>query len=365
VIRRVGSAGLKAVPTGIEHGTVTVVVDGVPFEVTTLRQDVETFGRRARVVFGRSWALDAQRRDFTINALFLARDGTLYDYVGGQDDLAHRRVRFIGDPATRIAEDYLRILRFFRFHASYGEGPPDPAGLTEAIRARDRIASLSRERVRMELMKLLLAPRAEPTLVVMALAGILGPVLGGVPQVPGFGRMVAVETAAGLAPDACRRLAALAVLVREDADRLVDRLRLSNAETECLISMAQQWWRVSPDLGEPALRALLYRLGEDEFINRVSLAWSRSRAAVPDSHWLAALRLPQRWTPPVLPIKAAALIARGLARGPALGRALAFAEDAWVLADFPTDRAALDKLADAAVERVKQEKPGSKAPGLS
>src|SRR6476661_6401965 len=170
-------AGLGAHPTGIEHGTVTVVADGVPFEVTTLRQDIETYGRRAKVVFGRDWRLDAQRRDFSINALFLSRDGAIHDYVGGRTDLAAHRVRFIGEPATRIAEDNLRILRFFRFHASYGEGAPDPAGLAAGIRARERIASLSRERVRMELMKLLVAPRAGPTLAVMAEAGILGPVL--------------------------------------------------------------------------------------------------------------------------------------------------------------------------------------------
>ena len=205
VIRRTTAAGFRPVATGIEHGTVTVVADGVPFEVTTLRQDIETYGRRAKVVFGRDWRLDAQRRDFTINALFLSRDGAIHDYVGGGADLAAHRVRFIGDPATRIAEDYLRILRFFRFHASYGEGAPDPAGLAAGIRARERIASLSRERVRMELMKLLVAPRAGPTLAVMTEAGILGPVLGGVPLVGSFTRMEAIEAASGLAPDACRR----------------------------------------------------------------------------------------------------------------------------------------------------------------
>ena len=245
VIRRTTAAGFRPVATGIEHGTVTVVADGVPFEVTTLRQDIETYGRRAKVVFGRDWRLDAQRRDFTINALFLSRDGTIHDYVGGGADLAAHRVRFIGDPATRIAEDYLRILRFFRFHASYGEGAPDPAGLAAGIRARERIASLSRERVRMELMKLLIAPRAGPTLAVMTEAGILGPVLGGVPLVGSFTRMEAIEAASGLAPDACRRLGALAVFIVEDAERLAERLRLSNAETERLASMAQAWWQLS------------------------------------------------------------------------------------------------------------------------
>src|SRR6266404_5564793 len=173
VMRRAAAAGLKTVPTGIEHGTVTLVVDAHPFEVTTLREDVETFGRKAKVVFGRDWRRDAERRDFTMNALSLARDGTIHDHVGGLADLEARRVRFIGDPATRIAEDYLRILRFFRFHATYGRGVPDPAGLAACIAAREGLSHLSRERVRMEIVKLLLAPHVVPTLAVMTEAGLL------------------------------------------------------------------------------------------------------------------------------------------------------------------------------------------------
>src|ERR1700682_4279466 len=154
------AAGYKAVPTGIEHGTVTVVADGHPHEVTTLREDVETDGRRAKVAFGRDWRRDAERRDFTMNALSVTRDGTIYDYVAGLDDLQARRVRFIGEPGMRIAEDYLRILRFFRFHAAYGRGAPDPAGLAACIAARAHLDRLSRERVRMEILKLLVAAHA-------------------------------------------------------------------------------------------------------------------------------------------------------------------------------------------------------------
>src|SRR5580700_8523674 len=160
VIRRAKAAGIKAVPTGIEHGTVTLVVDGIPFEVTTLREDVETFGRKANVAFGRDWKVDAERRDFTINALSITPGGIVHDYVGGLDDRSQRRLRFIGDPARRIAEDYLRILRFYRIQASYSNGVPDRDGLHACIVARDGLAALSRERVCGELMKLLVAPYA-------------------------------------------------------------------------------------------------------------------------------------------------------------------------------------------------------------
>jgi poly(A) polymerase len=350
VIRRATAAGFRPVATGIEHGTVTVVADGVPFEVTTLRQDIETYGRRAKVVFGRDWRLDALRRDFTINALFLARDGTVHDYVGGRADLAAHRVRFIGDPATRIAEDYLRILRFFRFHATYGEGPPDPAGLAAGVRARAGIASLSRERVRMELIKLLTVPRAGPTLALMTEAGILGPVLGSVPLLASFAQLEVIEAANGFGPDACRRLGALAVFIVEDAERLSERLRLSNAETERLTSMAQAWWRLPAAVAdERALRALLFRLGEQRFVDRMTLAWSRTPSDASDPVWRRAVTLPQRWQPPTFPLKAADLIVRGIAKGPALGQALAAAEEAWVAADFPREASLLAAIADAAV----------------
>ena len=234
VVRRVRAAGFKPVPTGIEHGTITVVIDKAPFEVTTLRQDVETYGRHAKVAFGRDWKTDAERRDFTINALSAARDGTVYDYVGGLDDLKARRVRFIGDANRRIEEDYLRILRFFRFHAAYASGHPDAEGLAACIAGRDGLEQLSRERVRMEMLKLLAAPRATPTLAAMAECGLLLRVLGGVPYLAAFENMAKVEAAIGSAPDAVQRLGALGVMVAEDAARLWQKLRLTNAEHERL-----------------------------------------------------------------------------------------------------------------------------------
>ena len=220
VMRRVQAAGGKAVPTGIEHGTITAIVGHHPVEVTTLREDVETFGRKARVVFGRDWRADAERRDFTINALSVGPDGIVHDYVGGLADIAAQRVRFIGEPQQRIEEDYLRILRFFRFHAHFGAGPPDPAGVHACIIGRSGFETLSRERVRMELLKLLLAARATPTLVVMAESGLLGMVLGGVAHLASFENMIKVEAALGLKADAVRRLGALGVWVEEDAERL-------------------------------------------------------------------------------------------------------------------------------------------------
>jgi poly(A) polymerase len=351
VVRRATAAGWKSIPTGIEHGTVTVVVDGKPFEVTTLRQDVETDGRHAKVAFGRDWRMDAARRDFTINALSVSADGTVYDYVGGIADIAARRVRFIGDATERIAEDYLRILRFFRFHAWYGAGAPDAEGLHACILARAGLATLSRERVHMELLKLLLAPHATPTLAMMTETGILGAVLGGVPWLASFENVVKVETAVGVGADATRRLGALGVWIKEDGDRLAQRLRLSNAEAERLIAL-DLWWRMTPAAGDQTARALLYRLGPQAFADCVLIAWSRAPAGAADTAWHALASLPQHWKAPVFPLKAADFMQRGIAPGPALGQAMRRAEDAWIAADFPDERATLDAIADRAASQA-------------
>jgi poly(A) polymerase len=348
VIKRVEAAGFKAVPTGIDHGTITVVISGKPFEVTTLREDVETYGRKAKVAFGRDWKADAERRDFTINALSVSPDGMLHDYVGGLTDLAARRVRFIGDPEKRIAEDYLRILRFFRFHAAYGQGAPDAAGLHACVVARSGLDALSRERVRMEILKLLLAPHAVATLVVMEETGLLGRLLAGVPLLASFANMLKVEAALGLAGDPVRRLAALGTRVVEDAERLWQRLRLANAEHERLQSMAIQWRGLSPAIGEPGARSLLYQLGPGRFVDRVLIAWTRSPAPATDASWHRLATLPLRWTAPAFPLRATDFMARGIRQGPALGAALRVAEAAWIEADFPSDPAALAAIADRA-----------------
>jgi poly(A) polymerase len=349
VVRRAEAAGFKPVPTGIEHGTITVVAVGRPYEVTTLREDIETFGRHAKVAFGRDWKRDAERRDFTMNALYLSRDGIVHDHVGGLADIAARRVRFIGDAATRIAEDYLRILRFFRFHAAYGEGAPDPDGVAACIDGRAGLDQLSRERIRTEMLKLLVAGHAVPSLAVMTEAGLLEQVLGGVPLLASFANMIKLEAALALSPDAIRRLGALSVSVVEDAERLRERLRLANAEFERLVSMADGWWRISSELGEPGGRALLYRIGPDYYVDRVLIAWTRSPQGAADNSWRLLATLPGRWTAPAFPLKAADFLARGLPKGRRLGVALRAAEEAWIAADFPADSGALAAIADAAL----------------
>jgi tRNA nucleotidyltransferase/poly(A) polymerase len=350
VIRRAKAAGIKSVPTGIDHGTVTLVVDAQPFEVTTLREDTETFGRKAKVAFGRDWVLDAERRDFTINGLSVDAGGVVHDHVGGLDDIAAKRVRFIGDPDQRIAEDYLRILRFFRIHAAFGAGEPDRDGYRACIRARAGLASLSAERVRMEMLKLMVAHGAAGAIQAMAEGGLLLPILGGVAYTRPFAAMIAAERALGLEPDAVRRLGALAVAVTEDAKRVATRLRLTNAETRTLDSMGHRWWRLA-GMDEATARRRLYRLGADRYRDRLMLAWARAGADADAAPWRELATLPERWSAPKFPLKAADFIPRGIAEGPALGHVLALAEDAWLAANFPSDEAALKTIADQTVTR--------------
>jgi len=349
VIRRATAAGVKSVPTGIEHGTVTLVVDRQPFEVTTLREDTETFGRKAKVAFGRDWVRDAERRDFTINGLSVDADGVVHDYVGGLADIAARRVRFIGDASERIAEDYLRILRFFRIHAAYGAGEPDRAGYLACIGGRAGLSALSAERVRMEMLKLVVAEGAATAAVAMTDAGLLPAIFGGVAYTGTFAAMISVERMLGFAPDPMRRLGALAVAVTEDAKRVASRLRLTNAETRALDSIGHRWWRLA-GMDEATARRRLYRLGEDAYRNRLLLAWARA-GGTDTPEWRQSAMLPQRWSAPKFPLKAADFIARGIAEGPALGHVLTLAEDAWLAADFPLDEAGLKAIADQTVGR--------------
>lgn len=354
VVRRAKRAGIKSVPTGIDHGTVTLVIDGTPYEVTTLREDTETFGRKARVAFGRDWVKDAERRDFTMNGLSVDANGMVYDYVGGIADAKARRVRFIGNPDQRIAEDFLRILRFFRIHAAFGAGEPDRDGTLACIRGRAGLATLSAERVRMEMLKLLVAGGASSAALAMADAGLLQLLIGGVVYTGPLTAMIAIEHELGLPANATRRLAALTVAVTEDAKRVATRLRLSNAEAKALDSMGHRWWRFATK-DEANARRLVYRLGPERYHDRVLLAWARAGGDVTASRWRALAELPQRWTAPKFPLRAADFIARGMAEGPALGHVLTLAEDAWLAADFPLDDAALASIADQAAARVSRD----------
>jgi poly(A) polymerase len=315
-----------------------------------LREDTETFGRKAKVVFGRDWVRDAERRDFTINGLSVDGDGVVHDHVGGLSDIAARRVRFIGDAGQRIAEDYLRILRFFRMHAVYGVGEPDRAGYLACIAGRAGLASLSSERVRMEMLKLLVAEGALVAVTAMADAGFLQAIFGGVTYTGPLAAMISAEQLLGLTPSPVRRLGALSVAVTEDAKRVAARLRLSNAEAKVLDSMGHRWWRLA-DMDEARARRRLYRLGEDEYRDRLLLAWARASGSQNFADNRTDYWLPERWSVPKFPLKAADFIARGIAEGPALGHVLTLAEDAWLAADFPLAPSALSAIADETVAR--------------
>jgi poly(A) polymerase len=344
VMARARKAGLKAIPTGIAHGTVTVVADGASFEVTTLRRDVETYGRHAKVVFTEDWAEDARRRDFTLNALYAGPDGTVHDPLGGYADLMAGRVRFIGNAEARIVEDYLRILRFFRFNAYYGKGPLDAAGLAACVKLRDGLRQLSAERVCAELKRILIAPQALAAVEALFDNGLLTDILGGAPRLGRFAHLVAIETALSRAPNAALRLAALAVFVAEDAPRLAGRFKLSNAEQAVLALGADEALdQVLPE--ESAAKRLLYRLGPERFPLQVLLTWAARGAPVDGPDWQHALNLPERWQAPSFPLRGPDL-ARFNLEGPALGAMLRALEQHWIDGGFAADREQL--LAHAA-----------------
>jgi poly(A) polymerase len=318
VLRRLEEAAIKAVPTGLAHGTVTAVLRGHPVEVTTLRRDVATDGRRATIAYTGDWREDAARRDFTINALSAdPGSGEIFDYFGGLADLDARRVRFIGDPLTRIAEDHLRILRFFRFHARFGRGDPDAAGLNAcAARANDLMA-LSRERIADELLKLLALPDPAPTVALMIERGILKPVLPEIESAEALAALVAAEREARIAPAPIRRLAALLPADPDLAASVAARLRFSKARARRLVCAA------SRQLDDP--HVLAYEIGSAEAVDRLLL---NGRTGP----FLATL---EGWAPPPLPIKGGDLIAMGLPPGPVVAATLQAVERAWARAGFP------------------------------
>jgi len=334
---------------------VTIVVDGYPLETTTLREDVETDGRRAKVVFGRDFDSDARRRDFTINALSLSTDGAIHDYVGGLQDLAARRVRFIGEAGVRIREDYLRILRFFRFSARYSASGLDREGLAAAIRGRDGLGRLSRERVRAELLKLLAAPRASEVVAAMGECGFLEPILGGIGYPARLRRLAAIEAARGLRPDPILRLAALGIAIGEDAERLRERLRLANAEADRLRSAATALIGLHGIQAPPSfqgLRALLFGAGRQGARDALMLAHAESEALPPDGAFAAADLFLADAPEPRLPLSGADLIARGVKAGRPVGQALRAFQALWIRAGFPREPETLARLIEQAVAQA-------------
>ena len=344
---RAQKAGLRCVPTGIDHGTVTIIIEGTPFEITTLREDVETDGRRAKVRYGRNFEHDALRRDFTMNALSCRADGEIFDYVGGLADIERRHVRFIGDAIQRVREDYLRILRFFRFHAAYGEGAFDAAAFHAAITERDGMHNLSRERIRAELLKLVVTRNAAPVVAQMCGAGMLIPVLAGIATPSRLAHIAAIETARRTKPDAVLRLMALCILVREDAERLQQELRLSNAETERMRGAARLLEKLhgyeTPPSEEESL-IFLYEHGRQTCLDALTLAQAESHARPDDAHWLAAHQFLSETPEPQLPFTGADLVAQGLSPGPQIGQILKALQADWIRAGFPRDPAILNRL---------------------
>jgi poly(A) polymerase len=307
------------------------VADHQPYEVTTLRHDLETDGRRAVVQFTDDWQADAQRRDFTINALYCDASGKVYDFVGGYPDILSRRVSFVGSPAQRIAEDYLRILRFFRFHARYGRGLPEQAGLAECIAAAGHLDNLSAERIRQEMFKLMAAPGAVETLKLMASSGILEHIC---PYTEEW------RTLSRLPPDPVLRLAVLA----SEPLTMKDRWRLSNHEArrlEPLCSLSPP----TPGLRPEEQRVILYQLGRQAWCDLVRLGWARSVADMDDPAWQDLLALPDRWQMPVFPVSGRDLLAMGMAPGPGIGDSLRKLEDWWMASGFlPGRQDLIDRL---------------------
>jgi poly(A) polymerase len=345
VTRRLEHAGLKAIPTGIDHGTITAVSKGRTFEITTLRRDVSTDGRRATVAFSDNWREDAARRDFTINALYAdPKSGEIFDYFGGLADLEQRNVRFIGDADARIAEDHLRILRFFRFHARFGQSSPDATALAACAQAASSLKSLSRERIADELLKLLSLPNPQGSCELMQSHGIFAAFMPEVSDsaMSRLKQLLVRETAAGLAPSATRRLLALLPANPATVDQVAARLKLSN---RMRAGLAGRLACSSPPRSDA--RALGYRHGVPEAIDQFLLFGT-------DDDWQQAVAALSGWEPPIFPIKGGELVARGLSAGPQVAQTLQAVERAWVAEGFPdafraaaiADQMVAEKLSD-------------------
>lgn len=333
VVEAAGTAGLRSVATGIEHGTVTVLSDGNGFEVTTLRRDVETHGRKATVAFTDDWAVDAARRDFTMNALYCSGDGEVFDPLNGIADLETRTVRFVGDPDARIREDYLRILRFFRFISQYGRGEVDSEGLAACTHLRQGLKKLSRERIGQETRKLLGGKRAGEVALLMNEAGINQALLGSTMDHELLSAVAAYARSVGIVPDYTTLLAAALPLPGDEVSAL---LRLSNAQTR-LLNDVQSALPPSPALRDNERKVVLYQTGPETWRRAVLLAWARD-GQVEDTGWARLYGLPDEWEIPVFPVKGADVVAAGVKGGPLVGETLTALEDWWIAGGFMASR---------------------------
>lgn len=350
VVELLRRARIKVVPTGIDHGTVTAILGGQSFEITTLRVDVETFGRRARVAFTDDWLADAARRDFTFNALSCTPDGDIYDYFGGLEDLGHGLVRFVGDASERIGEDVLRLLRFFRFYAHYGRPPPDPAALSACRAWAEKIQNLSGERVRVEVFRTLMATDPADVFELMQAQAVLPHVL---PEANGVGRLkmlswiesraIRIET---VAPDPVRRLAALLATDAAGGDRIAKRLRLSNRQRDRLQAMISPAWPIDPDQPEAATTRALHHLRVETARDLVLLAWAdelSSAAHLPrgrNLRWAELLHRIDAWRPIPFPLLGRDAMTLGVPPGPRMGRLLREVEGWWEEGGCRADHAA-------------------------
>ena len=346
VTSALGAAGLKAVPTGFEHGTVTAVCGGKPFEITTLRRDVATDGRRAVVAFTDDWREDALRRDFTLNALYARRDGTIVDPTGhGADDARAGRIVFVGEPSQRIREDYLRILRFFRFLAWYGKGPPDDAAVAACAALKDEIGSLSAERISKELLKLLAADDPRAAVALMATTGVLATVLPQPADLARFNGLVAIEADQLFETDAALRLAALLPDDQVGAAQFAERLRLSNADRDRITAALAPTPAFKSWMSPREIRRMVYRLGPQAFRDRAKLAWARADRTAVTPQWRGMIALGEGWSPPAFPLTGDEVVAAGVPRGPMVGQVLREVEDWWIDHDFIDDKlSAVEKL---------------------
>jgi poly(A) polymerase len=350
VTKRLEATKLKAVPTGVEHGTITAISNGRPYEVTTLRRDVSTDGRRAVVAFTTDWAEDAQRRDFTMNALYADATGEVFDTVGGVADLKAGRVRFVGDPVTRIREDFLRILRLFRFHAWYGKSEIDKPALQACAAEKAGLRQLSGERIAKEMLKLLAAEDPVPVLRSMAATGILSEVLPGELNIVRLERLVAIDGTNFFQPDAILRLAALLPDRAAAAHEITDRWKLSNADRDRLADIAGNTDKIVSYLSIKEVRKLLYKLGTARFKDRVSLKWAEDPKETNFVQWRALLAMADAWQRPKFPLDGGNVMAAGVPQGPLIGKILTEVEEWWIDSDFIDDEFSLAERLKAVVQ---------------